>query len=45
VTVKIIWKDYRVDFQEQVLVLENLYNDGSTVIDTVSLTGPELPRP
>jgi len=45
VTAKIIWKDYRVDFQEQVLVLDYLYNDGSIVIDTVSLTGPELPRP
>ena len=42
---KIIWKDYRVDFQEQVLELGTLYNDGSTVIDTVNLTGPELPVP
>jgi hypothetical protein len=42
---KIIWKDYRLDFEEQVLELGNLYNDGSVVVDTVSLTGPELPRP
>jgi hypothetical protein len=43
--VKIIWKDYRVDFQEQVLALGTLYNDGSVVVDTVTLTGPELPVP
>jgi hypothetical protein len=42
---KIIWKDYRLDFQEQVLALGTLYNDGSVVVDTVTLTGPELPRP
>lgn len=45
VMVKIIWKDYRLDFQEQVLVLDSLYNNGSVVVDTVTLTGPELPRP
>ena len=45
VTAKIIWKDYRVDFQEQVIEIGELYNDGSTVIDTVTLTGPELPVP
>ena len=44
-TAKIIWKDYRVDFEEQVLELKSLYNDGSVVVDTVTLTGPELPRP
>jgi hypothetical protein len=45
VTAKIIWKDYRSDFEEQVLVLGSLYNDGLVVVDTVTLTGPELPRP
>lgn len=45
VTAKIIWKDYRSDFEEQVLALGTLYNDGSVVVDTVTLTGPELPRP
>jgi len=45
VTVKIIWKDYRLDFQDQVLILDTLYDNGSVVIDTVTLTGPELPRP
>ena len=45
VIAKIIWKDYRLDFQEQVLELGSLYNDGTIVVDTVALTGPELPRP
>jgi len=45
VTAKIIWKDYRLDFQEQVLVLGSLYNDGSVIVDAVTLTSPELPRP
>jgi hypothetical protein len=45
VTAKIIWKDYRKDFQEQVLVLDTVYNDGTTVVATTTLTGPELPRP
>ena len=45
VTAKIIWKDYRLDFQEQVLAHGSLYNDGSVVVDTVTLSGPELPRP
>jgi hypothetical protein len=44
VTVKIIWKDYRVDFQEQVLELGRLFNDGTTVVNNISLIGPELPR-
>ena len=45
VTAKIIWKDYRLDFQEQVLILDTLYDNGSVVISSVTLTGPELPRP
>jgi hypothetical protein len=45
VTAKIIWKDYRQDFQEQVLAHGSLSNDGSIVVDTVNLVGPELPRP
>ena len=45
VTAKIIWKDYRSDFEEQVLELGSMYNDGSVIVDTVTLTGPELPRP
>jgi hypothetical protein len=40
-----MWKDYRADFQEQVLVLDTVYNDGTTVVSTATLTGPELPRP
>jgi hypothetical protein len=44
VKVKIIWKDYRVDFREQALEVGYLNNDGTTVVDTISLVGPELPR-
>jgi len=43
VTAKIIWKDYRFDFQEQVLLLDTV--DGSAAVETMTLTGPELPRP
>jgi hypothetical protein len=41
VTAKIIWKDYRVDFQEHVLMLDIV--DGSATVEAVTLTGPELP--
>jgi hypothetical protein len=44
-TAKIIWKDYRLDFQDQVLAFGSLYNDGSIVVDAATLTSPELPRP
>ena len=44
VKVKIIWKDYRVDFQEQALETGYLYHDGTTVVDAISLIGPELPQ-
>jgi len=43
VTAKIIWKDYRVDFEEQVLVMDTV--DGSAAVETVTLTGPEIPVP
>jgi hypothetical protein len=45
VTAKIIWKDYRRDFQEEVVAQGSLSNDGSVVVDTVNLSGPELPQP
>jgi len=45
VVAKIIWKDYRVGFEEQVLVLDRLYDDGSISVDGADLVGPELPRP
>ena len=45
VTSKIIWKDYRVDFQEEVLVYGELENTGSPPTDPVELYSPELPRP
>lgn len=45
VTVKILWKDYRVDFQEEVLVYGELENTGSPPTDPVQLYSPELPRP
>ena len=45
VLVKIIWKDYRRDFEEQVLRLDRLYDDGSVSVYSVDLVGPELPVP
>ena len=42
---RIIWKDYRLDFEDQVIAFDMLYNDGSVVVDTVDLIGPELPLP
>jgi len=45
VTLKIIWKDYRVDFQEEVLIYGELENTGSPPTDPVELNSPELPRP
>lgn len=44
VTLKIIWKDYRVDFQEEVLIYGELENTGSPPTDPVELYSPELPR-
>ena len=43
VNARIVLKDYRSNFQEQVLDLDTV--DGSAAVDTISLTGPELPRP
>jgi len=43
VTAKIIWKDYRVDFQEQVLEMDTV--SGSAAVESVILTGPEIPVP
>ena len=43
VTAKIIWKDYRVEFEEQVLVMDTVA--GSAAVETVTLTGPEIPVP
>jgi len=45
VTVKILWKDYRVDFQEKVLVYGDLENTGAPPSDPLQLYSPELPRP
>ena len=45
VTLKIIWKDYRVDFQEEVLIYGELENTGSPPSAPVELYAPELPRP
>lgn len=45
VTLKIIWKDYRVDFQEEVLIYGELENTGSPPTDPAELYAPELPRP
>jgi hypothetical protein len=43
VTAKIIWKDYRSDFQEHVLKFEII--DGSPAVESLTLTGIELPVP
>jgi hypothetical protein len=45
VTLKIIWKDYRVDFEEQVLAYAVLENTGSPPAGPAQRFSPELPRP
>jgi hypothetical protein len=45
VTVKIIWKDYRVDFQEEVLVYGELEKTSLLPTDPLLLYSPELPVP
>jgi hypothetical protein len=43
VIVKIIWKDYRVDFQEQVLNSEEVEYTG-VLPPGITIFGPQLPK-